>query len=82
MINKVPPDEITHLDEDDMDVWSCNNCGAHSLTGPEDIKHHTTCIPGEAKYWEEFYQNADDEDPDELDMSEPDSKINDLSGND
>ncbi len=34
--------------------WSCNNCGAHGAK-PEDIKHHKTCTPGEAKRWEKFY---------------------------
>lgn len=72
-MTKVPPDEITHLDDDDLDVWSCDNCGAHSLTGPDDIKHYVTCTPGEAKYWEKHY-----EDDDESDCSEPDTEINNL----
>lgn len=61
---KVPLDEITHLDEDDISVWSCNNCGAHSMTGPDDIKHHNTCIPGEDKKWERYYSQPDDYDDD------------------
>ncbi len=64
MTNKVPPDEITYMGEDDLDVWSCNNCGAHSLTGPEDIKHHATCTPGEAKHWEKFYNDAEEHEKD------------------
>ena len=59
--NKVPSDEITHLDEDDFDVWSCNNCGAHSLKGPEDIRHYDTCTPGECKRWEKYYSDANAE---------------------
>ena len=65
MTNKVPPDEITHMDEGDLDVWSCTNCGAHSLTGPEDIKHHDTCVPGDAKRWEKWYDENPDEDTDD-----------------
>ena len=62
-MTEVPLDEITHLDEDDISVWSCNNCGAHSLTGPNDIKHHKICKPGEAAYWEKWYKdNPDEED--------------------
>lgn len=38
-------------------VWSCNDCGAHA-TKKEDIKHHASCVPGESKKWERFYEEA------------------------
>jgi len=44
--------EFTYID--DADMWQCNNCGAYATTR-EAIQHHSTCKPGEAEYWEEFY---------------------------
>jgi len=46
----------THLVEGDyLDVWQCNDCGAHAAT-KETVDHHTTCIPGEAQEWEDYYE--------------------------
>jgi hypothetical protein len=44
----------------DVHMYVCNNCGAHALLEDE-IQHHPTCTPGEAKRWEEFYEKANDE---------------------
>jgi hypothetical protein len=41
-------------------MYVCNNCGAHALQ-EKDIEHHPTCVPGEAKKWEEFYEKANEE---------------------
>ena len=51
---------MTYIDlEDGEGVWNCDNCGAYQVVKegekPTDIKHHKTCKPGEAKYWEKFY---------------------------
>jgi hypothetical protein len=52
-------DEMTYIDlEDGEGVWNCDNCGAYDVVKGKDkpnIKHHATCKPGEAKYWEKFY---------------------------
>ena len=45
----------------DYDVYTCNDCGAHSDISPDDIKHHATCTPGDAKKWEAFYTKANEE---------------------
>ncbi len=53
--------EITAIDiSDGVDtpaeyVYTCDNCGAHSLKGCEFIKHYKSCKPGEAEYWEKHY---------------------------
>lgn len=49
--------QITAIDahHDDGTVWGCNNCGASSLEGADQIKHHSGCKPGEAAYWANFY---------------------------
>ena len=36
------------------DVYVCDDCGAHAENSAS-IKHHKTCKPGEAQYWENFY---------------------------
>jgi hypothetical protein len=55
-------DEVTQsihdIPTEDYTVYSCNNCGAHSLKSPKDIKHHDTCKPGDSKRWEKFYEDA------------------------
>jgi rubrerythrin len=52
-------DKYTYID--DADVWQCNDCGAYA-DKKENIQHHPTCVPGEAKKWEEFYDAANRED--------------------
>ena len=54
--------ECTYMDEDDIQVFVCNNCGAHHES-VKDIPHHTTCKKGEAKRWEKFYSENNDEGP-------------------
>jgi hypothetical protein len=48
----------THLNEDDCDlnIYQCNDCGAHA-DKPENIIHYDTCMPGESKHWEDYYKN-------------------------
>ena len=41
-------------------INKCNNCGAYAEEGTK-IKHYDTCRPGEAKYWENFYEEANSE---------------------
>jgi len=49
-------DEYTIIKLGDGDVaYVCDNCGATSLQGREQIEHHASCRKGEAKYWEWFY---------------------------
>lgn len=55
--------QIHNIPTEDYTVYNCNNCGAHSLTSPEDIKHHDGCKPGEAKRWEKHYEDAFAETP-------------------
>lgn len=42
------------------DIWSCNDCGAYA-DKPENVKHHESCVPGESKKWEKFYEENQDE---------------------
>ena len=42
------------------EIHSCNNCGAYA-DKPENVKHHETCTPGEAKKWEKYYEENQDE---------------------
>lgn len=56
--------EITAIDCEDFTAYSCNNCGAHSTVSAKNIKHHKECKPSEAKYWEDFYNKANEEDSD------------------
>jgi hypothetical protein len=51
-------DSVHNIPEEDYTVYSCTNCGAHSLESPKDIKHYTGCKPGESKRWEKFYEDA------------------------
>lgn len=44
--------DVTFIDE--VEVYVCDNCGAFADM-VADIKHYKTCTPGEAKYWENFY---------------------------
>lgn len=63
---KYAKDEIVKiLDADDEDgigeeVWQCINCGAYAVSA-ESVKHHNGCKPGEAERWENFYEQANDE---------------------
>jgi uncharacterized C2H2 Zn-finger protein len=43
-----------------VDKWQCINCGALADTVQE-IKHFPGCNPGEAKKWEDFYNEAYEE---------------------
>lgn len=54
--------ETTHIvdRECDLDIHQCDNCGAYAPKA-ENIKHHATCTPGEAKKWEKFYEEANAE---------------------
>ena len=46
---------VTHLVEGDyIDIWQCNDCGAHAPT-KKDIVHHDTCQSGESQKWQDFY---------------------------
>ena len=38
----------------DAGVVVCNDCGAYATTD-EDIKHHASCVPGDAAKWETYY---------------------------
>jgi len=53
-------DEITKIETEFGTFYTCNNCGATAEL-PEAIKHHDTCTPGEAKYWKDFYNEANKE---------------------
>lgn len=50
----------TDYPEDGDGVWQCNDCGAYA-DKKENIQHHSTCVPGEAKKWEEFYSANNEE---------------------
>ena len=50
--------KIHDIPTEDYTVYSCINCGAHSLESSKDIKHHDGCKPGESKRWEKFYSDA------------------------
>lgn len=53
------PNSYIHLVEGDyLDIWQCNDCGAHADTVQE-IKHYTACLPGELKKWQNFYEKED-----------------------
>jgi len=56
--------ECTYIDKDDTyletDMYVCNNCGS-SGESIEAIHHHGTCKNGEAKKWEEFYSENNEE---------------------
>lgn len=53
---------VEHPDdfEGARNIFSCNDCGAHG-EDPREIKHHDTCVPGEGKKWEQFYEEANAE---------------------
>lgn len=36
-------------------VWQCNDCGAHA-DSKENVVHHKTCVAGESKKLEEYYE--------------------------
>lgn len=38
----------------------CLDCGA-TADIPQAVIHYVTCTPGEAKRWEEFYEQTDEE---------------------
>jgi len=50
--------------EDETDDWPgvhvCDDCGAFAEK-VEDIEHHATCKPGEAKRWEDFYAREENQ---------------------
>ena len=43
-----------------VDKWQCVNCGAIADT-VQQIVHYQGCKPGETKKWEQFYNEAHDE---------------------
>ena len=43
--------------EADIDIVSCNDCGAHA-NKKENVQHYPTCIDGESKKWEKEYNDA------------------------
>lgn len=49
--------EVTWVEDD---ICVCNNCGAHAES-PQKIKHFETCQPGEAKKWEKFYSEEEED---------------------
>lgn len=51
-----PKPQVEHLV--DMGVHQCMDCGAHA-SRPEWIEHYSTCEPGSARRWEEFYARPD-----------------------
>ena len=51
--------ETTYIEE--ADVYQCNNCGACAQRGSV-IEHYSSCKSGEAKWWEDFYNKANEED--------------------
>lgn len=51
--------ECTYAGEG-IHMFICNNCGAQS-ENIETINHHNTCKNGEAKKWEKFYEDANEE---------------------
>lgn len=58
---KLDLSEYTVFDDDmDVSVAVCNNCGA-CADKPEDVTHHKTCVSGEAKKWEAYYNEANAE---------------------
>ena len=41
-------------------VTQCLDCGDYVVNGKmEDIKHHSSCMPGESEKWEEYYEQED-----------------------
>ena len=54
---------IIHIEEKecDLDIYQCIDCGAYA-DKENDIKHHDSCTEGEAKKWENFYKNNQEED--------------------
>ena len=53
-------DEITTIETEFGTFYTCDNCGA-TADAPHDIKHHPTCTPGESKFWQDFYEKANEE---------------------
>jgi len=41
------------------DIVTCNDCGAYAPKGTP-LEHYISCVPGEAKKWEEFYEKANE----------------------
>lgn len=49
--------DVVKIDEG---VFQCLDCGAHAKTA-EQVVHHPTCEPGDARRWENFYEKANEE---------------------
>jgi len=43
----------------------CVNCGAHTAKGTK-LNHHTGCKPGQSAMWGEHYDNAEDEEDEDI----------------
>lgn len=41
------------------DFQVCTDCGAHAPVGTI-VEHYVSCVPGESKKWEEFYEKANE----------------------
>ena len=56
--------QVEHPDdfEGATEIWSCNDCGAYA-DKPENVKHHESCNPGEARRWEEYYSRQENQAP-------------------
>lgn len=39
-------------------VHNCNDCGAYSFISEKDVKHHKSCVAGESKRWEKYYEKG------------------------
>lgn len=60
------PNAYTHVcteAEVGYDVHVCNDCGAHAET-PDKVAHYSSCVAGEHKHWERYYEQANNEEHD------------------
>ena len=58
------PHNYTYIDDVLCPVWQCDDCGAYAKH-KKDIVHYDSCVPGESKMWEEFYDRVNEEEENE-----------------
>jgi len=53
-VKEKPKPDVQYIDIEEMDLYQCMDCGAHA-EDEDDIQHYPACVPGESKWWQQFY---------------------------
>lgn len=47
------------MDEEELEIFTCVDCGAFSFISLKDVVHHKGCEEGSSEKWGKFYSEID-----------------------